>query len=92
MAKGALKKHMMYCKRQKNVANFKSKVKHSFPANKVCESCGSSYFTKSPNVAEPTRPTVQKQLYSNPVLPSAVTKAEILFAVSFVMISQVYSN
>ena len=78
MTMGALIKHMTYSKHQKNVANVKSQVKISFTANKVSESCGSSDFTKSPNLAEPTSPTVQKQLFFNPVLLSAVTKDEII--------------
>ena len=85
MAMGASKKHMTYFKHQKNVANVMSQVKISFTADKVSESCGSSDFTKSPNLAEPASPIVQKQLFSNPVLPSAVTKAEILFAMQSVM-------
>ena len=60
-------------------------VKISFTANKVSESCGCSDFTKSPNLAEPTSCTIQKLLFSKPVLPSAVTKAEILFAIQSVM-------
>ena len=79
MAMGTLKNHMTYSKHQKNVANVKSQVKISFTANKVSESCGSSDFTKSPNLAKPTSPTIWKQLFSNAVLPSAVTKGEILF-------------
>ena len=81
----ALWKHTTYSKHQKNVANLKSQVKISFTANKVSESCGSSNFTKLPNLAEPTSATVQKQLFSNPVLLSAVTKVEILFAMQSVM-------
>ena len=85
MAMGALKKYMTHSKQQKNVANIKSQVKIYFTANKVSESCGSSDFTKSPNLAELTSLTVQKELFSNSVLPSAVTKAEILFAMQSVM-------
>ena len=58
MAMCALIKHMAYSKHQKNVANVKSQVKIYFTANKVSESCGSSDFTKSPNLAEPTISTV----------------------------------
>ena len=82
---GTLKNHMTYSKHQKNVANVKSQVQISFTANKVSESCGSSDFTKSPNLAKPTSPTIQKQLFSNAVSPSAVTKAEILFVMQSVM-------
>ena len=85
MAMGAVKKHMTYSKHQKNVTNVKSQVKIYFTANKVSESCGCSDFTKSPNLAEPTSCTIQKLLFSNPVLPSVVTKAEILFAIQSVM-------
>ena len=69
----ALKKNVTYSIHQKNVPNANSQVKIYFTANKVSESCGSSNFTKSTNLAEPTSPTVQKQLFSKPVLQSAVT-------------------
>ena len=85
MAMGALKKYMTHSKQQENVANIKSQVKIYFTANKVSESWGSSDFTKSPNLAELTSLTVQKELFSNSVLPSAVTKAEILFLMQSVM-------
>ena len=78
MVMGALKKHdILNTRKMLQMSSLKSIF---FTANKVSESCGSSDFTKSPNLAEPTSPTVQKQLFSNPLLPSAVTKAEILFA------------
>ena len=70
---------MTYFKHDRDVANVKSQVKISFTAKKVSESCGSSNFTKSPNLAEPTSP-VQKKLFPNTVLPFALTKAEIFFA------------
>ena len=58
MAMVALKQHMKYSKHQKNVANVKSQVKISFTGNNVTESCGSSDFPKSTNLALPTSPTV----------------------------------
>ena len=75
---------MTYSKHEKNVADVKSQFKISFTVNKVSESCGLSNFTQSANLVEPTSPTVQKQLLANPVLLSAVTKAEILFVVSYI--------
>ena len=75
---------MTYSKHEKNVADVKSQFKISFTVNKVSESCGLSNFTQSANLVEPTSPTVQKQLFANPVLLSAVTKAEILFVVSYI--------
>ena len=71
---------MTHFKPQKNVANVRSQLNISFTANKVSEICVSSDFTKSPNLAKPTSPTILKQLFCNPVLLSAITKAEILFA------------
>ena len=82
---GALKKHMTCSKRQRTVASVMSQGKISVTANKVSESFGSSDFTKSPNLAESTSLTFQYQLFSNPVLLSALTKAKILFAMQKVM-------
>ena len=87
----------MYSKHKRNVANVKSQVKIYFTGNKVSGSCACSDFNKLANLAEPTNPTFQKQIFSNPDLPSALTQAEILFAMgkkytTVVMISQFYSN
>ena len=82
---GALKKHIMYSKRQRNVANVKSQGKISVTANKTSKSVGSSDFTKSLNLTESTSLTFQYQLFPNPVLLSAVTKAEIIFAMQKVV-------
>ena len=82
---GTLKKHMTCSRRQRTIASVMSQGKISVAANKVSESFGSSDFTKSPNLAESTSLTFQYQLFSNPVLLSALTKAKILFAMQKVM-------
>ena len=75
----------MYSKRQRNVANVKSQGKISVTANKTSKSVGSSDFTKSLNLTESTSLSFQYQLFPNPVLLSAVTKAEIIFAMQKVV-------